>query len=250
MKIASWNVNSIRARLTHVQNWLDTHKVDVLCLQELKCETEKFPLDQFPFYKAVVHGQKAYNGVAVLAREPLKDHHIPHLHDESRILVTPFRDLDIVTIYAPNGNPLGTEKFDKKMKWTRGLIDLLKTELKAGKDFLVLGDFNIIPEEIDAAYPHHWKRDALFQPESRALYREMLHLGLTDAWRSLHPEERGYTFWDYFAGSWERNDGIRIDHVLLSPGLADRLEACEIDTTPRNWEKPSDHVPIIVTLKD
>ncbi len=179
----------------------------------------------------------------------MPDIHIPALHDESRILVTTYKNIDVINIYAVNGNPVGTEKFDKKMMWTRGLIDFLKEKRAVGRDFVLLGDFNIIPTAFDAANPHQWTNDALYQPESKALYREMIYLGLTDAWRTLHPAEQSYTFWDYQAGSWQRNDGIRIDHILLSPNLSDRLVDCVIDSNPRDWDKPSDHVPVIVTLQ-
>lgn len=252
IKIATWNVNSVKARGEHVARWLAANPVDLLCLQELKCETAHFPAQEFESqgYFSAVHGQKAYNGVAILGREPLPDFEIPAFHDESRILVTTYKNIDVINVYAVNGNPAPGEKFDKKMMWLRKLAELLKKKRAADRDVVLLGDFNIIPTPLDAAFPQNWVNDALYLPESKALYREMLYLGYTDAWRALHPREPGYTFWDYQGGSWERNNGIRIDHVLLSPRLADRLESCEIDSAPRGWDKPSDHVPVIVTLKD
>ncbi len=252
IKIATWNVNSVRTRADHVVRWLESNPVDLLCLQELKCETDSFPREQFESigYSAAVHGQKAYNGVAILGRVPLPDFEIPALHDESRILITTYKNIDVINIYAVNGNPVPGEKFDKKMMWTKGLIDIMKTKIAAGRDVLVLGDYNIIPTALDAKNPQAWVNDALYQPESKALFREMQYLGFTDAWRALHPRVAGYTFWDYQAGAFDRDHGIRIDHVLLSPRLADRLVNCEIDKEPRGWDKPSDHVPVTLTLAD
>lgn len=252
IRIASWNVNSIKARTEHVLRWLGDNPVDVLCIQELKCETAAFPYDVFEAagYHALVHGQKAYNGVAILSREKITDYQIPELHEESRIITAFYKGINIINIYAVNGNPLGTEKFDKKMNWTRGLIDLLENHIAEQKNTLLLGDFNIIPTALDAAQPDAWTNDALYQPETKALYREMQYLGYTDTWRALHPNESAYTFWDYQAGAWDRNHGIRIDHILCSPRIFDRVVDCSIDSTPRGWEKPSDHVPVIVTIKD
>lgn len=252
IKIATWNVNSIKARTDIVLRWLADNPVDILCIQELKCETDAFPYDAFKAigYHALVHGQKAYNGVAILSREDIKDHHIPVLHDESRIITTTYKNINIINIYAVNGNPVGTEKFDKKMMWTRGLITLLENHIADNTDTILLGDFNIIPTPLDAAHPDAWVNDALYQPESKALYREMINLGYTDTWRALYPNDPSYTFWDYQAGAWDRNHGIRIDFILSSPRIFDRVVDCRIDSTPRGWDKPSDHVPVIVEIKD
>ncbi len=251
IKIATWNVNSIKARTETVQRWLADNPVDILCIQELKCETEAFPYEAMESvgYHALVHGQKAYNGVAILSREKIDDHHVPVLHDESRIITTTYKNINIMNIYAVNGNPLGTEKFDKKMNWTRGLITLLENHIVKNEDTILLGDFNIIPTALDAAQPGAWVNDALYQPESKALYREMINLGYTDTWRALHPNDPSYTFWDYQAGAFDRNHGIRIDFILSSPRIFDRVVDCSIDAGPRGWEKPSDHVPVIVEVR-
>lgn len=252
IKIATWNVNSIKARTNHVVRWLGDNPVDILCIQELKCQTEDFPYDTFKAigYHAIVHGQKAYNGVAILSRESINDFEIPDLHEESRIISTIYKNINIMNIYAVNGNPVGTEKYDKKLMWTKGLIELLKKNIAIGQDTILLGDFNIIPTALDAAHPENWTNDALYLPETKSLFREMIYLGYTDIWRTLHPNEANYTFWDYQQGAWERNNGIRIDHILSSPRMMDRVVDCVIDPSPRGWEKPSDHVPVIVTITD
>jgi exodeoxyribonuclease-3 len=253
VKIASWNVNSIRARLEHVTKWLEAQKPDVLLLQELK--GAEFPDAVFRNlgYEAASVTQKAYNGVAILSRHPIKTVSAALLGDEAdshaRYLETVINDICVVNIYLPNGNPPGSENFDYKLAW----MNRLKNQMMAWrrKDIRVVigGDFNVIPEDIDCHKPSSWMHDALFQPEPRALYRAMLNLGYTDAFRSLHPGEAGqFTFWDYFREAFKHNRGIRIDHFLLTPGLAEQLVSCVIDTEPRTLEKPSDHAPIIVDL--
>jgi exodeoxyribonuclease-3 len=254
MIIASWNVNSIRARLEHVRSWLEARNPDVLLLQELK--GTEFPglLFEELGYQSAAVTQKAYNGVAILSRQPFEVVSTSLFGDEadshSRFLEVMLDGIRIVNIYLPNGNPVGTEKFAYKLAWMDRLDRQMRLWLESGAPTLVGGDFNVIPEDIDCHKPASWVRDALFQPETRAAYRALLGHGYTDAFRSLHPGERGqFTFWDYFRQAFEHNRGIRIDHFLLSPEVAARLESCEIDKTPRAQEKPSDHTPILLQLR-
>ena len=254
LTIASWNVNSIRARLEHVSTWLKTRQPDVLLLQELK--GLDFPAEVFEAlgYQSVAVGQKSYNGVAILSRHPLAALGTTLAGDEedshARFVEVMIQGIRIVNIYLPNGNPIGTDKFAYKLAWMDRLHRQMSVWRNDDVPTLVAGDFNVIPENIDCYKPASWVRDALFQPETRAKYRELLDLGYKDAFRSLYPDQgEQFTFWDYFRQSFEHNRGIRIDHFLLSPALAERLVACEIDKGPRAQEKPSDHTPIMVTLR-
>ena len=253
MKIASWNVNSIKARLDHVTNWLEERSPDVLLLQELK--GLEFPSETFRGlgYESVAVTQKAYNGVAILSRLPIEavSERLAgsEVDTHARFLEVMVQDVRIVNIYLPNGNPIGTEKFEYKLDWMDRLQVQMKAWLANDIPTIVGGDFNVIPEDIDCHKPASWIGDALFQPESRARYRSLLELGYVDAFRSLHPGEKGqFTFWDYFRQAFEYNRGIRIDHFLLSPKLAGRLRSCEIDRGPRAQPRPSDHTPILVDL--
>ena len=253
-RLASWNVNSVKARLEHVTSWLETVAPDVLLLQELK--TLDFPALAFEAigYKSAAVTQKTYNGVAVLSRHPIEVVSTTLAGDEedshARYLETRIAGLRVVDIYLPNGNPIGTPKFDYKLAWMDRLRAQMDRWLADGIPTAIGGDFNVIPEDIDCDKPANWVRDALFQPEPRARYRAMLAAGFTDAFRALHPDEAGqYTYWDYFRQAFERNRGIRIDHFLLSPSLAHRLGSCRIDRTPRGLEKPSDHTPIVIELR-
>ena len=254
LRIASWNVNSVKARLEHVTAWLRSVAPDILLLQELK--TLDFPA--LPFeeigYTSVAVPQKTYNGVAILSRHPIEMVATALSGDEedtqARFLETRIAGVRVVNIYLPNGNPIGTAKFTYKLAWMDRLRAQMDLWLADGTPTLIGGDFNVIPEDIDCHKPASWASDALFQPEPRALYRAMLDLGYTDAFRSLHPAEAGqFTFWDYFRQAFEFNRGIRIDHFLVSPSLQSRIEACEIDKTPRAQPKPSDHTPILLTLR-
>jgi exodeoxyribonuclease-3 len=254
-KVASWNLNSVRSRLTHVTAWLQAREPDVLLLQELK--GTEFPSDAFKSlgYESVAVTQKAYNGVAILSRHPMKTIAKALVGDDSdihaRFLQVVIRDIRIVNVYAPNGNPVGSDRFAYKLAWLDRLTQQMIRWKQDDLPTLIGGDFNVIPEDIDCHKPSSWAHDALFQREPRNRYRAMLDIGYTDAFRSLHVGEVGhFTFWDYFRQAFENNRGIRIDHFLLSPTLADRLECCEIDREPRGKEKPSDHTPIIVTLSD
>ena len=256
MKLATWNVNSIKVRGAAVREWLAEHQPDALLMQEIKCETDKFPSAEFVAtkyeYTAAV-GQKSYNGVAVVARRAFDVVHTALPGDEtdtqSRYLEIKINNLHIINIYAPNGNPLGTEKFDYKLAWLARLELRLGELLANNIPFVLMGDFNIIPKNHDCHDPNAWLGDALFQPESRAAYRRMINLGLTDAVRMFYPHEEIFTFWDYQGGAWQRNHGIRIDHILMSPTVADRCSAAGVDKSPRGKEQPSDHVPVWVELR-
>ena len=255
MLIATWNVNSIRARLDHVTTWLKERKPDVLLMQELK--GTEFPAEVFKQlgYESVAVTQKAYNGVATLSRLPIETINTTLAGDETdshaRYLETMIAGMRVVNIYLPNGNPIGTEKFLYKLAWMDRLLQQAIAWRRDGVDVLIGGDFNVIPEDIDCHKPASWANDALFQPEPRERYRALQKLGLTDAFRTLHPDEVGqFTFWDYFRQAFEHNRGIRIDHFLLSAKLAERLQSCTIDRGPRAQLKPSDHTPILVELRD
>lgn len=254
MLIATWNVNSLKARLEQVQAWLKAHEPDVLLLQELK--GTEFPTDLFRDlgYESAAVTQKAYNGVAILSRHPLQLVNTTLAGDEAdshaRFLEVIIQEMRIVNIYLPNGNPVGTGKFTYKLIWMDRLMRQMSLWRQSEMPTLIGGDFNVIPEDIDCHKPASWVHDALFQPEPRARYRAFLGLGYTDAFRSLHPDEGGqFTFWDYFRKAFETNRGIRIDHFLLSPELSARLEVCEIDKGPRAQERPSDHTPVLVRLR-
>ena len=254
LKIASWNVNSIRARVGHATAWLRDRQPDVLLLQELKGEV--FPAEVFKEmgYESVAVTQKTYNGVAVLSRLPIETINTTLAGDErdshARFLETRIADIRIVNVYMPNGNPTGSDKFIYKLSWMDRMLDQMIRWLRDEMPTLIGGDFNVIPEDIDCHKPESWMRDALFQPEPRERYRAMLERGYVDAFRCLHPDLRGaFTFWDYFRNAFEHNRGIRIDHFLLSPSSASRLVSCEIDKGPRAQEKPSDHTPIVVELR-
>ena len=242
------------ARLSHVQAWLDLRKPDVLLLQELKGTDFPALLFKELGYESAAVTQKSYNGVAVLARQPMEVISTTLLGDESdshaRFMEVRIDGIRIVNVYLPNGNPVGTEKFAYKLAWMDRLQPQMDRWLTDGVPTLIGGDFNVIPEDIDCHKPASWMRDALFQPEPRARYRALLAAGYTDAFRALHPEEAGqFTFWDYFRQAFEHNRGIRIDHFLLSPDLASRMVSCEIDKGPRAQAKPSDHTPIVLELR-
>ena len=254
MIIASWNVNSIRARIEPVTKWLKEHRPDVLLLQELKAS--EFPGLAFKElgYESAAVTQKAYNGVAILSRTPIETICTTLLGDETdshaRFLEVVINQTRIANIYLPNGNPVGSDNFAYKLAWMERLGRQLTLWLKSDTPTVIGGDFNVIPEDIDCHKPSSWMHDALFQPEPREWYRSYLSLGYIDAFRSLHPGEGGqFTFWDYFRQSFERNRGIRIDHFVLSPQLSNRLHGCVIDKTPRAQPKPSDHTPIVLQLQ-
>lgn len=253
MKITSWNVNSINARLDHVKRYLEEQQPDILMLQELK--TQDFPALEFESlgYKCEAVGQKSYNGIAIISKHTIDTIHtaLPgnDNDEQARYIEADINGLRVINIYLPNGNPVETEKFDYKLNWMRHLKTRLETLKNEDTPFAIGGDFNIIPEDKDCYNPKVWEGDALFHPKSKTIYRSIINLGLTDAYRVKNTQAKQYTFWDYQAGAWHQNNGIRIDHFLLSPEIADRLESCDIHKDPRGWEKPSDHTPIQITIK-
>ena len=257
MKIATFNINGIKARAEALPAWLDAATPDVVLLQEIKSVDEAFPRDLFEDrgYFVETHGQKGFNGVAILSKLPLEDveRGLPGdpEDEQARWIEATVVGKDAVRLcglYLPNGNPVPGPKYDYKLAWMDRMraraADLLATEMPV----VMAGDYNVIPQAEDAAKPEAWTEDALFRPESRAAFRRILNLGYTEAFRSREPRPGHYSFWDYQAGAWERNNGIRIDHLLLSPQAADRLTDCQIDKAVRGGEKPSDHVPVWIDL--
>ena len=259
MKIATWNVNSINAHLEAALTFVKEAEPDVLALQELKCLDEKFPREAFESlgYNVETHGQKTYNGVALLSKFPLEDVRRGLPGDDEDVqaryieaVVSSPRPVRVCGLYLPNGNPVGTEKFTYKLGWMDRLEAHVKTLLPLEESLVVTGDFNVIPEAIDCYDPAAWAGDALFQPESRARLRALKWLGLTDALEAVGAEPHAYTLWDYQAGAWPKDHGIRIDHALLSSQAADRLVGAEVHRRVRGREKPSDHVPLMIELAD
>ena len=258
MRIATWNVNSVKQRLDHLKRFLDETAPDVVCLQELKCQEAAFPAAEIEAcgYNVAVLGQKAFNGVALLSKSPLSDirRGLPgdETDEQARYIEAavsiPSGIVRVASIYLPNGNPLGTPKFGYKIAWMERLRLHAQALLALEEPLVLAGDYNVIPDPRDVSDPANWAGDALYQPESRGAYRRLLGLGLTDALRACDDAAGLYTFWDYQAGAWQRNKGIRIDHLLLSPLAADRLNGVEIHKVTRAWEKPSDHVPVSVSL--
>ncbi|HQS09238.1 MAG TPA: exodeoxyribonuclease III [Xanthobacteraceae bacterium] len=259
MRIATWNVNSIRQRLDHAVRWLGEAQPDVVCLQEIKCQTEAFPREPFEAlgYNVSVHGQKTFNGVAMLSKLPLEDvtHGLAGNEEDVQarfieaVISTKGGAVRVCCLYLPNGNPVGTEKYPYKLNFLERLHAFAADRLALEEPLLLCGDFNVIPAEADAADPSAWVNDALFLPQTREAFRALTHLGLVDAVRATSDSAKLYSFWDYQAGAFQRDLGIRIDHLLLSPQAADTLIAAGIDKHVRAWEKPSDHVPVWVDLK-
>jgi exodeoxyribonuclease III len=255
MKIASWNVNSVKVRLPHLLDFLKNAQPDVLCLQETKCLAEEFPQLEIRAlgYHTEALGQRAYNGVALVSREPARDivRGLPEPgdDDQARYIEASFggagdSEVRVAALYVPNGNPTGTDKFTYKLAWMERLNAHAETLLRREIPFVLAGDYNVCPADEDVYDPVAWRDDALCRIETRSHFRALLNLGLTDAYRVFHRESHRYTFWDYQAGRWNRDEGLRIDHLLLSPQAADRVAACEIDKTPRAKERASDHTPI------
>jgi exodeoxyribonuclease III len=258
MRIATWNVNSIKQRIDSLAAWLAERSPDIVCLQETKCVDDAFPRDAIETlgYNVAVHGQKTFNGVAILSKWPLEDV-APRLpgdeaDDHARFIEatvsTAQGALRVASIYLPNGNPPNTEKYSYKIKWMDRLIQYVDERLQLEEPLILAGDYNVIPTPADAHDPAAWSKDALFLPQTREKFRALAHRGLTDAVRAVSDAPGLYTFWDYQAGAWQKNWGIRIDHLMLSPQAADRLTGAGIDKHVRSWEKPSDHVPVWADL--
>jgi exodeoxyribonuclease-3 len=254
-KIATWNVNSLRVRLEHVLAWLKLHQPDLLAVQETKVENQHFPEE--PFKKAGYHvlfnGQKTYNGVAFISRVPMQNEMtlFPEFDDtQRRILVVNIGSLRIVNIYVPNGSSLDSEKYIYKLRWLQQLKSYLQQELILHPSLIVLGDFNIAPDDKDVHDPTLWQGKVLVSPLERQSLKEILDLGLKDSFRLFNNQSGQYTWWDYRAGAFRRNHGLRIDHILSSDALISHCVACEIDKEIRLWEKPSDHVPVIATYQN
>ena len=256
MRIASWNVNSAKARQDHILDYLKAGSADVLLIQETKTQDVNFPIDlyQDAGWNVVFHGQKSYNGVAIAARQPLADviSGLPgDAEDEqARYMEATIDGVRVATIYLPNGNPAPGPKFDYKLAWMERLNRRAEELLRDEIPVVLAGDFNVIPQDIDCYDPPGWEGDALTCAESRAAFNRLSLLGYTDALRACHPGQVLYSYWDYQAGAWQKDNGVRIDHLMLSPEAADRLVAAEVDKGPRGLEKPSDHTPGWVALRD
>lgn len=253
MKIATWNVNSLKVRLPQVLQWLSDNPIDVLCLQETKTVDEKFPVAEIEAagYHVAFSGQKTYNGVAILSRHPITDvvKNNPLFEDEQQRLITAtIEDIRIICAYVPNGQSPDSDKYIYKLNWLNGLLQWLEQEQQQHPDLALLGDYNIAPEDRDVHDPAAWVDQVLVSPPERAAFVRMQEMGLVDAFRLFEQPEKMYSWWDYRQMGFRLNRGLRIDHILLSASLAPRCSACVIDKVPRKWVQPSDHTPVIATL--
>jgi|TARA_B110000914_G_C15479820_1_gene455054 exodeoxyribonuclease-3 len=253
MKIISWNVNSVRARVENILSYINDSKPDILFLQEIKTEEINFPKEIFKKqgYESYVFGQKSYNGVAFLSKLKLLNINIKYINDElkqSRIITGDIeiekKKIKLINIYVPNGNPIATIKYDYKKNWLNSFIKQTKKEIQKNSNILISGDFNVIPEQIDVYDSKRYENDALFKLEIRKKYRELINLGFVDVYRHFNKVKEEYTFWDYFAGSWVKNHGMRIDHFLVTNNLLENIKSIKINKKPRAQTKPSDHTPI------
>ena len=253
MKIISWNVNSVRARITNILEYIKDTLPDILFLQEIKTQEESFPYEDFKNvgYESHVFGQKSYNGVAIISKvkiENLRKDFIKDDLNQARIIsgeiLLKKKKINLINIYAPNGNPINTDKYEYKKNWLKKFITVIKKELGKNSNILIAGDFNIIPEEIDVYDFKRYENDALGKLEIRKKFREILNLGFNDIYRQKNKNKQEYTFWDYFAGSWQKNYGMRIDHFVLSNNLLENVTSININKKPRSKTKPSDHTPI------
>lgn len=258
MRIATWNVNSVKQRIDSLTAWLAERSPDIVCLQETKTVDEAFPRGPIEAlgYNVAVHGQKTFNGVAILSKLKFDEvtRRLPgddaddHARFIEAVVSTKSGSLRVASIYLPNGNPATTDKYSYKIRWMDRLFNYAHERLQLEEPLIMAGDYNVIPTAADVYNPKAWTTDALFLPQTRESFRKLTHLGLTDALRAVTDEPGLYTFWDYQAGSWQKNWGIRIDHLLLSPQAADRLTTAGIDKHVRSWERPSDHVPVYIDL--
>ena len=253
MKIISWNVNSVRARLENILNYIKDSKPDILFLQEIKTQEDNFPKEAFDKigYKSFIFGQKSYNGVAFLSKKEILNIEKGYIKDklkQSRIISGEIKlnnkKIKIINIYVPNGNPIDTEKYQYKKEWLELFNKKIKKELDLNSNLIISGDFNIIPEDVDVYDSKRYENDALFKLEIRKKYRELVNMGLIDAFRHFNKSKQEYTFWDYFAGSWQKNYGMRIDHFMISNNLINNIKSININKKPRSKIKPSDHTPI------
>ena len=257
MIISSWNVNSVRARIENILDYLKISKPDLLLMQEIKTEKKNFPFKEFELagYNSYVLGQKSYNGVAFLSKKKIENIDYNFISDkleQSRIIVGDIKKnkkiIKLINIYVPNGNPIDTEKYIYKKKWLDLFIKKIKKTIVEYKNIIIAGDFNIIPEKIDVYDSGKYENDALFKLEIRKKFREIINLGFNDIYRYLNDNKREYTFWDYQSGSWQKNNGMRIDHFLVSNSIIDQIKDININKDPRGREKPSDHTPIEINL--
>ena len=253
MKIISWNVNSVRARIDNIINYIADSKPDILLLQEIKTQNENFPFETFKKlgFQSYVFGQKSYNGVAIISKfemSQIKNDFIKDKLNQSRVITGEVtikkKKIKIINIYVPNGNPIETDKYLYKKNWLNLFLNKVKKELDLSKNIIISGDFNIIPENIDVYDYKRYENDALFKLEIRKKFRELINLGFTDVYRYFNKLKQEYTFWDYFAGSWQKNYGMRIDHFLVSNNLLNNIKSISINKKPRSKSKPSDHTPI------
>ena len=253
MRLATWNVNSLKVRLPHLLDWLATNPVEVMCLQETKQQDADFPAEalQAAGYYSAFSGQKTYNGVAILSREPLVEvqYGIPDFEDEQkRVVAATVGDVRVVCVYVPNGQSVGSDKYGYKLKWLAALNDWLRAELVRHPQLALLGDYNIAPEDRDVYDPAGWQGQILVSEAEREAFHQLESLGLKDSFRLFEQPEKSYSWWDYRMMAFRRNLGLRIDHILLSDALASRCKSCEIDRAPRKLERPSDHTPVIAEI--
>ena len=257
MLISSWNVNSVRARIENIKSYLVKYKPDILMMQEIKTEDLNFPYDDFSSmdYESHVYGQKSYNGVAIISKHKLTNIKTDLIKDklkQSRIISAELtyqkKIIQLINIYTPNGNPVDTEKYEYKKDWLDNLVKQLKSMLKKNPNIILGGDFNIIPAAEDVYNVKSFEDDALYRLEIRKKLREMINLGFYDVYRHFHDDKEGYTFWDYMRGAWQKNNGMRIDHFLVSNSMIDKIKSININKDPREREKPSDHTPIEIKL--
>ena len=257
MLISSWNVNSVRARILNITEYLKKFSPDILMIQEIKTEDKNYPYEEIKSlnYNSYVFGQKAYNGVAILSKEKISDLKNDIINDkkkQSRIIKAEFnfkkKNIQLINIYTPNGNPVDTEKYDYKLYWLDSFVKNLKLLSKKNENIIIGGDFNIIPSAEDVHDPKGYENDALYRLEVRKKLREIINIGFNDSYRYIHPDKEGYTFWDYTSGAWQKNNGMRIDHFLVSNSLINNVKDVKINKFPRGRQKPSDHTPIEIEL--
>ena len=254
MRLATWNVNSLKVRLPHLLDWMQTANPDVVCLQELKLEDHAFPRAELEAagYHCAFAGQKTYNGVAILSRQPISDVVInnPHFDDpQKRLIAATIEGVRVICAYVVNGQEVGSDKYEYKLKWLAALEHWVKEELAVHSRLALLGDYNIAPADADVHDPKAWADQVLCSAPERAAFQRLLGFGLSDAFRLFDQAEKSYSWWDYRMMAFRRNIGLRIDHILLSPALTERCRSCTIDRAPRKWERPSDHAPVIADIE-